>query len=160
MSGRFCSAARSVFFIAQAQVFQPVPQGGDSKAHFQVPRNAPLELGQSQIRLLPDPSAQGLIMLFQTGTPAAAPLLGIQMARAQILLPITLHTALGNLEQAGGLLRAVSALPARDDALAQISAAGSHPIPPSQIASDSIENALVARGFFSAKPLRRGTACV
>ena len=40
MSGRFCSAARSVFFIAQAEVLETVPQGGDAQADFEFAREA------------------------------------------------------------------------------------------------------------------------
>ena len=131
MSGRLCSAARSVFFIAQAKVLESVPEGGDAQAHFESAGNARLEFGQGQIGLLGDPAAQSLVMLFQAGTTVAAPLLRLDAARGRVKFAVTLHTALGEFEELGERGRAVSAFSGRDDAFAQIGAVGSHsPIVP------------------------------
>ena len=66
MSGRSCSAARRVFFIAQAQTFQAVPEGGDPKGDTQVRRDALLKLAQGEIGLLFDPASKRGIVFFQT----------------------------------------------------------------------------------------------
>src|SRR5208283_5908503 len=46
-SGRFCSAAKSVFFIAQAQFAHPEIDGGGAEG----PVHAPAQLSQSGVRL-------------------------------------------------------------------------------------------------------------
>ena len=127
MSGRFCSAARSVFFIAQAEVFEPVPQGGDAQMHFEFARDALLEFGQSQIGALMDPAAQSRVMLFEAGAAVAAAWPGLDAAGGRAQFAVTLDAALGDFEEAGDLRCAVSALSRRNDAFAQINAVGSHP---------------------------------
>ena len=117
MSGRLCSAARSVFFIAQAEVLKPVPQRGDAQLHFEFACDARLEFGQGQIGLLTDPAAQSLVVLFQARTPVATALLGLEAAGVRLEFAVTLDAALGELEEPGDLCRAVSVLPGRDDAL-------------------------------------------
>ena len=57
MSGRSCSAARVVFFIAQTELFQTVPQSGDANGNFQVLQTPFLEFAQGQNRLRPNPTA-------------------------------------------------------------------------------------------------------
>jgi hypothetical protein len=75
-SGRSCSAARVVFFIAQTQLFQTVPQSGDANGNFQVLQTPFLEFAQGQIRLRYNPAAQSSVMLFQAGAPVTADLFG------------------------------------------------------------------------------------
>src|ERR1035441_10324891 len=65
-SGRSCSAARVVFFIAQTELFQTVPQSGDANGNFQVLQTPFLEFVEGQISLRCNPTAQGSVMLFQT----------------------------------------------------------------------------------------------
>ena len=127
MSGRFCSAARSVFFIAQAEMLDPVPQGGEAQADFEFAREALLEFGQRQIGLLLDPVAQRLIVFFQARTPIAAAALGLEAAGGRLEFAVTLDAAFGEFEEPRGLRRTVPPRSGRDDALAQIGAVGSHP---------------------------------
>ena len=136
MSGRSCSAARSVFFIAQAKVFETVPQGGEAQAHFEFARNPLLEFGQRQIGLFLDPAAQLLVVPLQAGAPIASALLGLDVADGRLEFAITFDAALGNLEEPGDLCGAVSALSGRDDAFAEISAVGLHADALPQIATD------------------------
>jgi len=91
MSGRSCSRRASFFFIAQTQLFQPVPQSGDANGNFQVLQTPFLEFAQGQIRLCCNPSAQGSVMLFQAGTPVSANLFGPALAGQTVLVPKTLH---------------------------------------------------------------------
>src|ERR1700691_4129450 len=86
-SGRSCSAARVVFFIAQTQLFQPVPQGGDADGDLKLLPAPPLQFVERQIRLRRKPAAQGSIMFFQTGAPVTTDLLGPARAREPVLLP-------------------------------------------------------------------------
>ena len=72
------------FFIAQAEVLETVPQGGEAEMHFEFARDALLEFGQCQIGLLMDPAAQRLAVLFQAGTPAAAALPGLDAAGGRL----------------------------------------------------------------------------
>ena len=67
---------RVVFFIAQTELFQPVPQSGDANGNFQLLQTTFLEFAQSQIRLCCNPPAQGSVMLFQARTPVSANLFG------------------------------------------------------------------------------------
>src|SRR5580700_5800163 len=90
-SGRSCSAARVVFFIAQTQLLQPVPQGGDADGNPQLLETPVLEFAQGQIRFLRNPSAQGAVMLFQAGTPITPDLLGPTRTGKLLLLPKPLH---------------------------------------------------------------------
>jgi hypothetical protein len=50
------------FFIAQAELLRSVPQGGDAQAHLEFSRDALLEFGQRQLRLLLDPAAQRFVV--------------------------------------------------------------------------------------------------
>src|SRR5205823_10542252 len=102
-SGRFCSAALRVFFIAQPQALQAVPQGGRAQLDAKILGDALLKLSQSQIRFFLDPATQLGIVLFQAGTPIAAALLGLYRAGGQILLPEPLHAPLGNAKKASAL---------------------------------------------------------
>src|SRR5258708_33005794 len=86
-SGRSCSAARVVFFIAQTQLLQPVPQGGDADGDLQLLPAPPLQFAQRQIRLRRQPAAQGSIMLFQPGAPVTANLFGLAGSGEAGLLP-------------------------------------------------------------------------
>ena len=117
MSGRFCSAARSVFFIAQAEVLKTMPQGSKSQADFEFAQKALLEFDQRQIGLLLDPAAQGRIVLCQARAPVAAAGLGLEAASRCLQFAVTLHAALGELEEPRGIRRAVSPRSGRNDAL-------------------------------------------
>src|ERR1700691_2959586 len=88
-SGRSCSAARVVFFIAQTQLFQAVPQGGDADGNLQLLETPLLEFAQGQIRLLCNPLAQGAVMLFQAGAAITTNLFGPACTRKPLLLPKT-----------------------------------------------------------------------
>src|SRR5258707_14972911 len=90
-SGRSCSAARVVFFIAQTELFQTVPQGGDANGNFQLLQTTSLEFAEGQIRLRRNPAAQGPVMLFQAGAPVTADLFGPPLARQMVMLPKTLN---------------------------------------------------------------------
>ena len=79
------------FFIAQTELFQTVPQSGDADGNFQVLPTPFLEFVQGQIRLRPNPTAQGSVMLFQAGAPVTADLFGPALAGQTVLLPKTLH---------------------------------------------------------------------
>src|SRR5208282_5921496 len=87
ISGRSCSAARVVFFIAQTQLFQAVPQGGDANGNFQVLQTPSLKFAQRQIRLRSNPPAQSSVMLFQAGPPVTANLFGPALASLLVQLP-------------------------------------------------------------------------
>src|SRR5882757_2655553 len=63
-SGRPCSAALRVFFIAQLQALQAMPQGRRAELDAEILGEAFLELRQSQIRLLFDPTTQLGVVLF------------------------------------------------------------------------------------------------
>ena len=115
MSGRSCSAARRVFFIAQAQPFEAVPEGCDPKADSQVRRDAFLKLAQGEIGLLFDPASKRGVVLFQTRAPVAASLARSQTPGVAVQLPVTFHAALGNREESRNFLRALTSLSGRHD---------------------------------------------
>jgi hypothetical protein len=64
-SGRSCSAARVVFFIAQAESVEPVPKGVDPDLDGELLVAALLKFRQRQIGLLGDPPAQRPLMVLQ-----------------------------------------------------------------------------------------------
>ena len=88
-------------------MLEAVPQGGESQADLEFAREALLEFGQRQIGLLLDPAAQRRVVFFQAGTPVAAALLGLEAAGGRLEFAVTLHAALGELEEPRGLGRAV-----------------------------------------------------
>src|SRR5580658_153626 len=90
-SGRSCSAARVVFFIAQAQPLQTGPQGGDADGDLELLPTPFLEFAQGQIGLLRNPTAQGAAMLFQAGAAITTNLLGLARAGETVPIPIPLH---------------------------------------------------------------------
>lgn len=103
-----------------------MPQGGEPQADFEFAQESLLEFDQRQIGLLLDPAAQGGIMLFQTGASIATALLGLQAAGPRLQLAVTLHAALGDLEEARGLRRAVPTGASRDHSFTQIDTVGLH----------------------------------
>ena len=119
-SGRSCSAARVVFFIAQTELCQTVPQSGDANGNLQLLQTTALEFAEGQIRLRRNPSAQGSVMLFQAGAPAAADLFGPAPAGQTVLLPKTLNAFTADAKTPANLTSACSAFPRRDDPLPQI----------------------------------------
>jgi len=119
-SGRSCSAARVVFFIAQAQFLQPVPQGGQTDNHLKLLPATLLQLTQRQIRLHPKPTAQSPVVLLQTRTPIAPNLFGLALPGQTVLVPKPLDTLSADPETPANLAGACSALSRGDDALTQI----------------------------------------
>jgi hypothetical protein len=129
MSGRSCSAARVVFFIAQTQLFQPVPQSGEANGNVQVLPTPFLEFAQGQVRLCSNPSAQGSVMLFKAGAPVTADLFGLALASQTVLLPKTLHAFAADAKTPANFARAFPALPRGDDPLSQILTQRPHDFP-------------------------------
>ena len=119
-SGRSCSAARVVFFMAQAELLQPVPQSGDANGNFQLLKTPSLELAQSQIGLRHNPTAQGSVMLLQTGAPITTDLFGPARAGETVLLPKPLHAFAADAKTLAHFAGALPALPRQDDPLPQI----------------------------------------
>jgi len=119
-SGRSCSAACVVFFIAQTQPVEPVPQRGDPNRDAQSFPAALLEFCQGQISLLGDPPTQGLLMRSKPGAAVTANLLGPAMAGELVLLPEALHALPADSEALANLAGAFAARSRRDDALTQI----------------------------------------
>jgi hypothetical protein len=128
-SGRSCSAARVVFFIAQPQLLQPVPQGGDANGNVQMFPTPFLEFAQGQIRLRANPPAQSSVMLFQAGAPVTADLFGLALASQTVLLPKTLHTFATDAKTFAHVAGAFPALPRGDDSLSQILTQWPHDFP-------------------------------
>ncbi len=119
-SGRSCSAARVVFFIAQTELFQTVPQSGNANGNVQVFQTPFLEFIEGQIRLRCNPSAQGPVMLFQTGAPVTADLFGPTLAGQTVLVPKTLHAFAADSKTPANFAGAFPAVPRGDDPLSQI----------------------------------------
>jgi hypothetical protein len=119
-SGRSCSAARVVFFIAQTELFQPVPQSGGANGNVQPLPTPFLEFAQGQFCLRGNPTAQGSIMLFQPGAPVTADLLGPALARHTVLLLKALHALTTDTKTPANFAGALSALTRGDDPCSQI----------------------------------------
>src|SRR5580698_3481463 len=128
-SGRSCSAARVVFFIAQPQLLQAMPQGGQADRDLQLFPAAALQLVQRQVRLRPDPTPQGPVVLFQTGTTIAADLLGPTGAGPAVLVPKAFHAFAADPETPADFAGAFSTRAGGDDALTQILAQRPHNSP-------------------------------
>ncbi len=128
-SGRSCSAARVVFFITQPQLFQAVPQSGDADGHVQPLETPSLEFAQGQIRLPRDPTAQGAVMLFQTGATITTDLLGSACAGQPVLLPKPFDAFAADAKPLANLAGALATLPRGDDPLTQILAQRPHTFP-------------------------------
>ena len=109
-----------VFFIAQAQAIEPMPQRRETDLDLELGLAALLQFDQSQIRLLGDPSLQPFLMLLQPGFAVAANLLWPAMSARAVLVPESLHALATHAEALTDLARA-SALRARlDDTFTQI----------------------------------------
>src|SRR5208283_843193 len=119
-SGRSCSAARVVFFIAQTELFQTVPQGGDANGNFQALQTPFLEFTEGQIRLRCYPPAQGSVMLFQAGASITADLFGLAFAGQTVLFPKTLHAFAADAKTSANFAGAFPAFPRGDDPMSQI----------------------------------------
>src|SRR5271156_3787922 len=114
-SGRSCSAARVVFFIAQTELFQPVPQSGGANGNLQLVQTTSLEFAEGQICLRRNPSTQSSVMLFQAGAPVTADLFGSALARQTVLLPKTFHAFTADAKTPANLAGACSARARGDD---------------------------------------------
>jgi hypothetical protein len=125
-SGRSCSAARVVFFIAQAQPVDPVPQGVESDLHPQLLLAALLHLAQRDVNLLGKPSAQEPVMALQAAATIAPNLLRSAMAVLLMLSPKPLHAAAADPEALGHLPHTFAFFPCLHYPLTQISTQWSH----------------------------------
>src|ERR1700722_13598179 len=119
-SGRSCSAARVVFFIAQSQSLQTMPQGRQADGHLQLLPALFLQLAQGQTRLPDNPTAQGPVMLFQAGAPIAADWFGLALAGVRVLFPKPFHALATDPKTLAHDAGAFSACARGDDPLAQI----------------------------------------
>jgi hypothetical protein len=108
------------FFIAQPQLLQAVPQGGDAEGDVELLPTPLLQLHQRQVRLLGNPTAQGPVMLLQTGAPVAADLFGLASAGQAVLLPKTLDASAADPEAPAYLAGSLSAFTCGDDSKAQV----------------------------------------
>jgi hypothetical protein len=98
-------------------VLQPIPKRRHTQLNGQLALQTSLEFDQGKIVLLCDPSAQGLFVPRQPGAPVAATLFGRSRPELLLPVPITLHTALGNLELPRQFLCALSSSPASNQPL-------------------------------------------
>jgi hypothetical protein len=110
-------------------LFQPVPQSGDANGNFQVFQTPFLEFAQGQIRLRPNPPAQGSVMLFQAGTPVTADLFGPALAGLTVLLPKALHAFTADAKPPANVAGPFPAFPRSDDPLSQILTQRPHNFP-------------------------------
>ena len=127
MSGRSCSAARSVFFIAQIEPFKPVPQGRCSHGNAQLLTQSLADLLQGHAPVRFDPLLQTLIMPGQSGNPIASALLWCDRSCLGLPLTIPLHTPLGDPKNHGEFGCALPSLSPGDYPFPQILAVGLHP---------------------------------
>ena len=117
------------FFIAQPQPFQPVPQRRDADGYVQLRQTSLLEFPQRQIRLRPNPAAQGAVMLFQAGTAVTADLLGAAAAGEPVLLLKPLHTFTADPKPPAHFAGALTPFARRDNPLAQVLTQRPHEFP-------------------------------
>ena len=94
-----------------------MPQSRDANGNVQLLQTPFLKRVQGQIGLRPNPSAQGSVMLFQTGAPVTANLFGPALAGQTVLLPKTLHTFAADAKTSANVASACPALPRGDDPL-------------------------------------------
>jgi len=106
-----------------------VPQSSDANGNLQLLQTTSLEFAEGQIRLRRNPSAQGSVMLFQTGAPVTADLLGPALAGQMVLLPKTLHAFTADAKTPANFAGAFPALPRGDDPLSQILTQRPHNFP-------------------------------
>jgi hypothetical protein len=109
-----------VFFIAQAQFLQPVPQGRQTDDDVDLLPATLLQLTQRQVRLLPNPTAQGPVVLLQARTAIAPDLFGLALPGQTVLLPKAFDALSTDPETPANLAGACSALSRGDDPLTQI----------------------------------------
>ena len=140
MSGRSCSAADSVFFIAESEPLQPMPQGRDAQCDPELLLQAGLEFAQRQIRLRGDPGPQNRVMCRQARPTVASALLRFHRTRRLVLLPKPLNTPFGNSEEARQFSRTVPLLTSRHNSLPQVFVVRAHPgtLPPNLRACDRL----------------------
>src|SRR5208282_3237331 len=119
-SGRSCSAARVVFFIAQTEPFQTVPQSGDADGDVQLLQAPLLQFSQSQIRPRGNPTPQNSVMFFQAGAPVTSNLFGFARAGSAVLLPKPLHAFTTDAKTFAHFAGALPAFPRGDNPPAQI----------------------------------------
>src|SRR5688572_18806900 len=120
MSGRACSAACVVFFIAQTQAIEPMPQRRETDLNIELVLAALLQFHQGQIRLLGDPALQPFLMFLQTRFAVAANLLRSAMPARAVLVPESLHAFATDAEALTDLASASALRPRLDDTFTQI----------------------------------------
>jgi hypothetical protein len=119
-SGRSCSAARVVFFIAQPQAAQAVPQRRDANRNPKLRQTSLLQFPQGQIRLGFDPALQPAIMGRQAGTTIAANLLGQTLAGPAMRFPKSFNTLAADTKAFADSAGAFATLSGRNNPLPQI----------------------------------------
>src|SRR5580658_2603807 len=119
-SGRSCSAARVVFFRAQAETMQLVPEGVDADRYPKVHQTTLLQLRQADVRLAAYPAADRSAVLLQPRAPVAADLLGPKITAELKLLVQARHGTPTHTKALAHLDRTGSCLPGLDDPTPQI----------------------------------------
>ena len=107
-----------VFFKAQAQSLQPVPQRVHADGDLQLARAALLQLRQREIGLLLDPVQKRAVMGRQLGNTITTLSLGPDLRRLSIALPIAFHGTHRDVITPGHQRTALTCLPSRDDLFA------------------------------------------
>jgi hypothetical protein len=107
-----------VFFKAQAQSLQPIPQRVHADGDLQLARAALLQLRQCEIGLLLDPVQKRAVMGRQLGDAITTLSLGLDLRRLSIALPVAFHRAHGDVITTGHQSSALPCLPSRDDLFA------------------------------------------
>jgi len=114
------------FFIAQAQLLQTVPQGGDADRDLELLPAPLLQFPQRQVRLRGNPMAQGPVVLLQTRTPVTTDHFGLAGAGSAVLFPKALDAFAADAEAPANLASSLSALTRGDDPKAQVPAQRMH----------------------------------
>jgi hypothetical protein len=110
-------AARVVFFIAQAQPVDAMPQGIEADLAPQLLLAALLDLAQGDIDLRGEPPAKESVVALQAAAAIAPDLPGPTVAAFLVLFPEAFHTAPADSEALGHLTGSFPMFPCPHDAL-------------------------------------------
>ena len=97
-----------------------MPQRGDADGDVELFPTPLLQLPQRQIGLCDNPTAQGSVVLFQTGTTVTADLFGLAHPGQAVLLPKALHAFAADPKTLAHFAGSLSASARGDDPKSQI----------------------------------------